>query len=135
MARSLFEPGEFLEVHVDTPLAVAESRDVKGLYKKARRGELKNFMLMTPGFRESLAPVPAPLTAPPIAREMARAATLEERRGYKRQQAYLINKLAKDVPMKDTALGVMPFLASDFTRIVILVFFPFFSLALVRFFG
>jgi bifunctional enzyme CysN/CysC len=43
MARALFEPGEFLEVHVDTPLAVAESRDVKGLYRKARRGELKNF--------------------------------------------------------------------------------------------
>ncbi len=43
MARALFEAGEFLEVHVDTPLAVAESRDVKGLYKKARRGELKNF--------------------------------------------------------------------------------------------
>jgi len=43
MARTLFDPGEFFEVHVDTPLAVAESRDVKGLYKKARRGELKNF--------------------------------------------------------------------------------------------
>jgi bifunctional enzyme CysN/CysC len=43
MARGLFEPGEFLEVHVDTPLAVAEARDVKGLYAKARRGELKNF--------------------------------------------------------------------------------------------
>ena len=43
MARALFEPGEFLEVYVDTPLAVAEERDVKGLYKKARRGELKNF--------------------------------------------------------------------------------------------
>jgi bifunctional enzyme CysN/CysC len=43
MARALFEPGEFNEVHVDTPLAVAEDRDVKGLYKKARRGELKNF--------------------------------------------------------------------------------------------
>jgi bifunctional enzyme CysN/CysC len=43
MARSLFDFGEFLEVHVDTPLAVAESRDVKGLYAKARRGELKNF--------------------------------------------------------------------------------------------
>ena len=35
--------GEFLEVFVDTPLAVAEQRDVKGLYKKARAGELKNF--------------------------------------------------------------------------------------------
>ena len=43
MARSLFEPGEFVEVFVDTPLAVAEQRDVKGLYAKARRGELRNF--------------------------------------------------------------------------------------------
>lgn len=43
MARALFETGEFHEVHVDTPIAVAEERDVKGLYKKARRGELKNF--------------------------------------------------------------------------------------------
>ena len=43
MARELLEPGEFLEVFVDTPIAVAEQRDVKGLYKKARRGELKNF--------------------------------------------------------------------------------------------
>jgi bifunctional enzyme CysN/CysC len=43
MARDLLEPGEFLEVYIDTPLAEAERRDVKGLYKKARRGELKNF--------------------------------------------------------------------------------------------
>ncbi len=43
LARSLLDEGEFIEVHVDTPLDVAESRDVKGLYKKARRGELKNF--------------------------------------------------------------------------------------------
>lgn len=43
MARNLVEPGEFIEVHVDTPLEVAEERDVKGLYKKARKGELKNF--------------------------------------------------------------------------------------------
>jgi bifunctional enzyme CysN/CysC len=43
MARSLFEPGEFVEVYVNTPLAVAEERDPKGLYKKARRGELVNF--------------------------------------------------------------------------------------------
>ncbi len=35
--------GEFIEIHVDTPLELAESRDVKGLYKKARRGELRNF--------------------------------------------------------------------------------------------
>jgi bifunctional enzyme CysN/CysC len=43
MARRLMEPGEFFEVFVDTPLAVAENRDPKGLYRKARRGELKNF--------------------------------------------------------------------------------------------
>jgi bifunctional enzyme CysN/CysC len=43
MARALFAPGEFFEVFVDTPLAVAEGRDAKGLYRKARRGELKNF--------------------------------------------------------------------------------------------
>ena len=43
MARSLAEPGEFFEIFVDTPLAVAEQRDVKGLYKKARAGQLKNF--------------------------------------------------------------------------------------------
>jgi bifunctional enzyme CysN/CysC len=43
LARSLMGEGEFVEIHVDTPLAVAESRDVKGLYAKARRGELANF--------------------------------------------------------------------------------------------
>ena len=43
MARELMEPGEFLEVFVQTPLAVAETRDPKGLYKKARSGQLKNF--------------------------------------------------------------------------------------------
>ncbi|WP_417273603.1 sulfate adenylyltransferase subunit CysN [Celeribacter halophilus] len=43
MVRSMMQPGEFLEVFVDTPLEVAESRDVKGLYAKARSGELKNF--------------------------------------------------------------------------------------------
>lgn len=43
MARSLFNDGEFFEVYVRTPLSVAEERDVKGLYKKARSGQLKNF--------------------------------------------------------------------------------------------
>ncbi len=43
MVRDLMAGGEFIEVYVDTPLAVAESRDVKGLYKKARSGQLKNF--------------------------------------------------------------------------------------------
>lgn len=43
MARDLFAPGEFVEVYIDTPLAVAEERDVKGLYAKARAGQLRNF--------------------------------------------------------------------------------------------
>ena len=43
LVREMMVPSEFIEIHVDTPLAVAETRDVKGLYKKARRGELKNF--------------------------------------------------------------------------------------------
>jgi bifunctional enzyme CysN/CysC len=43
MARYLLPPGEFIEIFIDTPLAIAEQRDPKGLYKKARRGELKNF--------------------------------------------------------------------------------------------
>jgi bifunctional enzyme CysN/CysC len=42
-ARSLFEPGEFLEIFVDTPLRECERRDPKGLYAKARRGELQEF--------------------------------------------------------------------------------------------
>ena len=43
MARGQMADGEFIEIHVNTPLAVAEERDVKGLYKKARRGEIANF--------------------------------------------------------------------------------------------
>lgn len=43
MVREMIPEGEFIEIHVDTPLSVAEERDVKGLYKKARSGELKNF--------------------------------------------------------------------------------------------
>ncbi|PKB25276.1 adenylylsulfate kinase /sulfate adenylyltransferase subunit 1 [Novosphingobium kunmingense] len=43
MVRNMLPEGEFVEIFVDTPLEVAEARDVKGLYKKARSGELKNF--------------------------------------------------------------------------------------------
>ena len=42
-ARALVGPGEFVEVFVDAPFAVAEARDPKGLYRKARRGELRQF--------------------------------------------------------------------------------------------
>ncbi|MFZ1742575.1 MAG: sulfate adenylyltransferase subunit CysN [Pontixanthobacter sp.] len=43
MVREMLPDGEFIEIFVDTPLAIAEGRDVKGLYKKARAGQLKNF--------------------------------------------------------------------------------------------
>ena len=43
MAREMFQDGEFVEVFVDTPIEVAEQRDVKGLYAKARAGSIKNF--------------------------------------------------------------------------------------------
>jgi bifunctional enzyme CysN/CysC len=43
MVRKMVAPGEFFEIHIDTPLAAAEKRDVKGLYLKARSGQLKNF--------------------------------------------------------------------------------------------
>jgi bifunctional enzyme CysN/CysC len=43
MARGLFESGEFIEVFVDTPLETCEARDIKGLYAKARQGEIENF--------------------------------------------------------------------------------------------
>ena len=43
LVRDMIDGGEFIEIHVDTPLEIAEARDVKGLYKKAREGKLKNF--------------------------------------------------------------------------------------------
>ena len=56
VARELVQPGEFIEVFVDTPLAVAEGRDPKGLYKKARRGELKNFTGVDSPYEEPESP-------------------------------------------------------------------------------
>jgi bifunctional enzyme CysN/CysC len=56
MARALMAEGEFIEVFVDTPLAVAERRDVKGLYAKARRGELPHFTGIDSPYEEPQAP-------------------------------------------------------------------------------
>ena len=56
MARALFAPGEFLEVFVDTPLALCEQRDVKGLYAKARAGELPNFTGISSPYEAPLDP-------------------------------------------------------------------------------
>ena len=56
MARELVGPGEFLEIYVDAPLEVAEARDVKGLYKKARAGELQHFTGIDSPYEPPLAP-------------------------------------------------------------------------------
>ena len=56
MARELLDAGEFIEVFVDTPLADAEARDVKGLYAKARRGEIGNFTGISSPYESPEAP-------------------------------------------------------------------------------
>jgi bifunctional enzyme CysN/CysC len=56
MARSLAGDGNFLEIFIDAPLALAEQRDPKGLYLKARRGELKNFTGIDSPYEPPIAP-------------------------------------------------------------------------------
>jgi bifunctional enzyme CysN/CysC len=56
MARSLVQEGEFIEVFIDTPLEVCEQRDVKGLYAKARAGELPNFTGISSPYEEPVNP-------------------------------------------------------------------------------
>jgi bifunctional enzyme CysN/CysC len=56
MARSLFAEGEFIEAFVDTPLELCEQRDVKGLYAKARAGELPNFTGISSPYEAPLKP-------------------------------------------------------------------------------
>ena len=56
MVRALFPEGEFFEVFIDTPLDLAEARDVKGLYKKARSGALKNFTGIDSAYDVPLSP-------------------------------------------------------------------------------
>ncbi len=56
MVRDMMTPGEFFEIHIDTPLAAAEARDVKGLYKKARAGQLKNFTGIDSPYEAPMAP-------------------------------------------------------------------------------
>ena len=55
-ARSRFDPGEFFEIFVDAPLEECERRDPKGLYAKARRGELKNFTGIDSAYEAPLTP-------------------------------------------------------------------------------
>jgi bifunctional enzyme CysN/CysC len=56
MVRDMMAPGEFVEIHIDTPLAEAEARDVKGLYKKARAGQLRNFTGIDSPYEPPLTP-------------------------------------------------------------------------------
>jgi bifunctional enzyme CysN/CysC len=56
MARELFAAGEYVEIFVDTPLHVAEKRDPKGLYKRARLGRLKNFTGIDSPYEEPESP-------------------------------------------------------------------------------
>jgi bifunctional enzyme CysN/CysC len=56
LARSRFEPGEFVEIYVDAPLEDCERRDPKGLYAKARRGELPNFTGIDSSYEPPVAP-------------------------------------------------------------------------------
>jgi bifunctional enzyme CysN/CysC len=56
MARSLFEKNDFKEIYISTPLKVAEKRDPKGLYKKARAGKIPNFTGISSPYEEPLNP-------------------------------------------------------------------------------
>ena len=84
MARSLMAEGEFIEIHVDTPLSVAEGRDVKGLYKKARAGEIKNFTGISSPYEP---PVKPELRIDTVDRSPEEAA--EEILGYLREHGFL----------------------------------------------
>ena len=56
MVRDMIAAGEFIEVFVDTPLADAEKRDIKGLYKEARAGSLANFTGIDSAYEAPTAP-------------------------------------------------------------------------------
>ncbi len=71
MAREIVGPEHFIEVFVDTPLHICESRDVKGLYKKARKGEIKNFTGIDSPFEASENPDLRLLTENKTAEESA----------------------------------------------------------------
>jgi bifunctional enzyme CysN/CysC len=79
LARSKFSPGEFVEVFVDTPLAVAEARDVKGLYRRARAGLLTQFTGVDSDYERPLCPEihidTLRLSAGAAARQIARFVT------------------------------------------------------------
>ena len=85
MVRELLEPNEFIEVHISTPLEVCESRDPKGLYKKARAGEIKNFTGIGSDYE---APVAPDITIP--THEMKPEEAVEKLISYLEERGYLI---------------------------------------------
>ncbi len=84
IARSMMDEGEFIEVYVDTPLEVAEKRDVKGLYAKARAGEIKNFTGIDSEYQ---APLNSELTINTV--EMSAEEAAEQIVAYLRENGYL----------------------------------------------
>jgi len=83
MARELLEEGEFIEVFVDAPLAVVEERDPKGLYRKARAGEIKHFTGISSPYEPPLNPDIHLATAETPANELAdRIVSHLQARGY-----------------------------------------------------
>lgn len=56
MVREMLEPGEFVELYIDVPLEICEQRDPKGLYKKARTGQIKHFTGIDSPYEAPLAP-------------------------------------------------------------------------------
>jgi bifunctional enzyme CysN/CysC len=84
MVRDLLEDGEFIEVFVDTPLEVCEDRDPKGLYKKARAGEIANFTGVEQDYE---APVNAEVVVHTV--DVSPEAAAEQLLTYLRQQGFL----------------------------------------------
>lgn len=81
VVRDLLAPGEFFEVHVNTPLAVCETRDPKGLYQKARRGEIKEFTGISSPYEVPDNPEAVVDTSLPIAACLTQLTRELERRG------------------------------------------------------
>src|SRR5262249_13855963 len=82
MARGLMGPDEFMEIFVDTPLEIYEQRDPKGLYRKARRGELRNFTGLDSPYERPESPELILDTFSERAEDLAnRVITLLQRRG------------------------------------------------------
>jgi len=83
LVRSLFTGNEFIEIYVHAPLDVCEQRDPKGLYKKARAGEIKNFTGIDSRYEEPVSPELVVNTAQHSLEECARqVVTYLEGRGF-----------------------------------------------------